>query len=237
MSESTQRYYDEFAAGYERERHHGYHALIDELETGFILRYARDARVLEVGCGTGLILRRVAPVAKRAVGLDLSPGMLEKARARGLDVVEGSATRLPFADASFDLAYSVKVLAHVEDIRGALSEMARVVAPGGHVMAEFYNPVSLRGLVKRLKPPTPISDRTTDAAVYTRYDRLADIKRYLPRTLELVDLRGVRVITPVSHVHRVPILGRAVAALEHRAADAPGLRRLGGFLLVVLRRT
>ena len=41
------------------------------------------ADVLEVGCGTGLILKRVAPVARRAVGLDISPNMLERARERG----------------------------------------------------------------------------------------------------------------------------------------------------------
>ena len=229
-------YYDEFAAGYEDRRHHGYHALIDRLEVSIALPYATGARVLEAGCGTGMILKEVAPVARRAVGLDLSPGMLRKARARGLSVVHGSVTDLPFSDGEFDLCYSFKVLAHVERIERALHEMARVVRPGGHIIAEFYNPWSLRGLIKRWKPPTRISTRTTDAAVYTRYDSLPAIRRLLPAGLEVVDVRGVRVFTPFSAVHDVPLVGHAFAVAETHAASAPLLRHLGGFMVVTAQK-
>jgi ubiquinone/menaquinone biosynthesis C-methylase UbiE len=229
-------YYDEFAAGYEKRRHHGYHALIDRLEVAATLPYASGARVLEAGCGTGLILKQVAPLAKRAVGLDLSTGMLQKARARGLDVVHGSVTDLPFADDEFDLAYSFKVLAHVERIERAMAEMARVVKRGGHVIAEFYNPWSLRGLIKRIKPPTKISTATTDEAVYTRYDSLPAVRKLLPRELHIVDVRGVRIFTPFSAVHDVPLVGHAFAAAETRAASAPLLRHLGGFMVVTAEK-
>lgn len=228
-------YYDEFSHGYERDRHRGYHALIDRLEVDLALRYARRARVLEAGCGTGLILKELHAHADYAVGLDLSGGMLRHAARRGLRVVQGSITDLPFADHSFDVACSFKVLAHVERITEAVREMSRVTRPGGHLLLEFYNPLSLRYLVKRLKRPTPISHGTTDEAVFTRYDSLERIRSYLPAGHEVVDLRGVRVVTPVSMVHQVPVLDRAFGFLERRAADAPGLRRLGGFLIVVVR--
>jgi ubiquinone/menaquinone biosynthesis C-methylase UbiE len=229
-------YYDEFAAGYEKRRHHGYHALIDRLEIAAALPYASGAHVLEAGCGTGLILKEIAPLAKTAVGLDLSPGMLQKAHARGLRVVHGSVTDLPFEDASFDLAYSFKVLAHVERIERAMAELARVVKPGGHVIAEFYNPWSLRGLIKRLKPPTRISTATTDDAVYTRYDSLPAVRKLLPEALHIIDVRGVRVFTPFSAVHDVPLVGHAFAAAETRAASAPLLRHLGGFMVVTAEK-
>ncbi len=232
----NQAYYDEFSAGYEKRRHHGYHALIDRLEVAATLPYASGARVLEAGCGTGLILRQIAPLARRAVGLDLSTGMLQKARGRGLDVVHGSVTDLPFGDGEFDLAYSFKVLAHVERIERAMAEMARVVRPGGHVIAEFYNPWSLRGLIKRLKPATKISHATTDEAVYTRYDSLPAIRKLLPSHLRIVDVRGVRVFTPFSAVHDVPLVGHAFAVAETRAASAPLLRHLGGFMVVTAER-
>ena len=232
----NREYYDEFAAGYEARRHHGYHALIDRLELEATLPYAAGARVLEAGCGTGLILKEVAPVARVAVGVDLSPGMLQKARARGLDVVHGSVTDLPFADGEFDVAYSFKVLAHVERIERALAEMTRVVRSGGHVIAEFYNPWSLRGLIKRVKRPTRISSRTSDDAVYTRYDSLPAIKRRLPPELRVVEVRGVRVFTPFSAVHDLPLVGAAFAAAETRAATAPLLRHLGGFMVVVAEK-
>lgn len=232
----NETYYDEFAAGYEKRRHHGYHALIDRLEIAATLPYASGARVLEAGCGTGLILKEIAPLARRAVGLDLSTGMLQRARARGLRVVHGSVTDLPFADGEFDLAYSFKVLAHVERIERALIELARVVRPGGHVIAEFYNPWSLRGLIKRLKPPTRISTATTDDAVYTRYDSLPAVRKLLPPALQVIDVRGVRVLTPFSAVHDVPLVAHAFAAAETRAASAPLLRHLGGFMVVTARK-
>lgn len=229
----NREYYDEFAAGYEAERHHGYHALIDELEIAAVRPYAEGRRVLEAGCGTGLILQRLASVADRAVGIDLSTGMLAKARARGLHVVHGSVTDLPFGDGEFDLACSFKVLAHVEKIERAMAELARVVRPGGVVAAEFYNPYSLRGLIKRLKRPTKISHATTDEAVFTRYDTLADVERILPPSLALRDVRGVRVLTPFSRVHDLPLVGSLLGRAESFAASAPLLKHLGGFMIVI----
>src|SRR4051812_8024644 len=125
--DATRSYYDEFSKSYEDHRRpnhaDGYHALVDDLEVELCERYGRGKDVLECGCGTGLILERLAAFAKRATGVDLSPGMLERARERGLDVHEGSITHLPFEDASFDVACSFKVLAHVPDVGRALSEM------------------------------------------------------------------------------------------------------------------
>jgi len=232
---TTQRYYDAFSAGYDDPRGGGYHALIDELETRVVLAHAKDADVLEVGCGTGLILGRIDHVARRARGVDLSPGMAAKAAARGLDVALGSATALPFADASFDLAYSFKVLAHVPAIEVALAEMARVVRPGGHVVAELYNPLSLRYLARRAIGPRDIGGGRTEADVYTRWDLPWDVPRLAPPTLELVDTTGIRVFTPAAFVHRVPVMGSLLRAAEARAMRSP-LRVFGGFYVATFRR-
>src|SRR5262245_26175850 len=126
--DETRAYYDEFAAAYENQRRPndpaGYHALVDDLEIDIVRRYGQGKDVLECGCGTGLLLQRIAEFTRSAKGIDLSPGMLERARVRGLDVAEGSVTALPHADASFDVTCSFKVLAHVPDLGGALREMA-----------------------------------------------------------------------------------------------------------------
>lgn len=229
-------YYDDFSGWYERERHHGYHALLDDLQAEIARPLCADRDVLEVGCGTGLLLKAIAPVARSAVGLDLSRGMLNHARARGLNVVEGTATALPFADGAFDAVYSFKVLAHVEDIGQATREIARVLRPQGRAILEFYNKRSLRYLIKRLKRPHQVSATTTDDQVYTRYDTLDDVRRYLPPTLQLDDLRGVRVFTPFAQVHRVPGLQQAFAAAERYGRDHARLARFGGFLVVIARR-
>ena len=229
-------YYDDFANWYERERHDGYHALIDQLQTDIVKSHCVGRDVLEVGCGTGMILKEIHPVARRAVGIDISPGMLAQAEERGLEVVEGTATALPFEDDSFDVIYSFKVLAHVEEIELAMREVARVLRPGGMAALEFYNPRSVRGLIKQLKRPTAVSEQTNDEEVYTRYDSLDQVKSYLPPTLKYKRVSGVRVFTPVALVHRIPVVNRVFKGLEWWARDNRLLSRLGGFMVVIVER-
>jgi ubiquinone/menaquinone biosynthesis C-methylase UbiE len=233
---STQGYYDRFSTSYERERHHGYHRLIDDLELELVRRYGTGRDILEAGCGTGLLLAEAARIGRSAVGLDLSRGMLAKAQARGLRVVQASLTQVPMPDASVDLVFSMKVLAHVPPIREAIAELARVTRPGGHLLLEFYNPRSLRYLAKLVGGAAPIAEGTTDRDVYTRYDTLETARGYLPPGVELVGMRGVRVVTPTSQVFRVPFLATLFERAERFACDAPGLRSLGGFLIVIARK-
>lgn len=235
MTNNAADYYDHFSATYEHGREAGYHALIDQIETSLVLPFARGKDCLELGCGTGLILQEVAKYARAARGIDISPGMLEKARGRGLDVDLGSVTKLPYDDASFDLVYSFKVLAHVEDIGRALAEAARVTRPGGTMAFEFYNPMSLRYLAKRMAGPGAIGESKKESDLFTRWDPPWVIERLLPAGTELIDLRGVRVVTPAAAAHRVPVLGRALAALERRSVSSP-LRYFGGFLVAIVRR-
>src|ERR1700728_561697 len=220
----TRAYYDEFSVAYERHRHdpRGYHAMLDGLEADLTERYGSGRDVLECGCGTGLLLERIARFARTAKGIDLSPGMLEKARERGLDVREGSVTTLPFEDASFDVTCSFNVLAHFMTIGKALAEMARVTRAGGVVIAEFYNPLSLRALAKRLGGPGKISDSTRESAVYTRMDPPWVIPRLLPPGMPVEAVRGVRIVTPAALAMRVPGLRRVLWGVEHwlRATSA-----------------
>jgi SAM-dependent methyltransferase len=235
---TTQQYYDRFSETYENERHRGYHRLIDELELDLVRRYGAGKDVFEAGCGTGLLLREAAEVARSAVGLDLSRGMLAPARARGLRVVQGSLTDVPLPSASFDLVYSMKVLAHIPPIERAVAELARLVRPGGHLLLEFYNPLSLRYLAKRLGGPGRIAgDGTDESHVFTRFDLPSRARSYLPAGLQVVGMRGVRVVTPSSHVFAWEPLGKLFSWVERAACDAPLLRNLGGFLILVARKS
>ena len=237
--DETRAYYDEFSRGYEAQRRpndpHGYHALVDDLEVSLAERYARGKDLLECGCGTGLLLERMARFTSRATGIDLSPGMLEKARERGLDVTVGSVTELPFDDASFDVTCSFKVLAHVPAIGKALSEMARVTRPGGVILAEFYNPLSFRALAKRLGPAGKISASTRESAVYTRFDAPWVIPRLLPPGVSVESARGVRIVTPAAAAMRLPLMGETLRRLETRLADTR-MSFFGGFYVAVLRK-
>jgi len=236
---ATRAYYDDFSKRYEAARRpndpHGYHALLDDLEVELATRHGRGKAILEAGCGTGLILERLAAVASRAEGLDLSPGMLEKAKNRGLSVREGSVTAIPFADNEFDVVCSFKVLAHVPDIEKALAEMVRVTRPGGVVLAEFYNPLSFRGLAKVLGPAGAISGTRKESEVFTRFDPPWRVPSLLPRGCHLEGARGVRIVTPAALFFRVPLLRGALTLAEKTLCDTP-LHYLAGFWIAVIRK-
>lgn len=232
-------YYDVFAARYDRPRSRGYHAMLDDLEASLVKHHAAGRDALELGCGTGLLMERIAPATRRLVGIDISPRMAEQAAARGHEVVVGDLTELPFEDGTFDVVYSFKVLPHVVDLARALDEAARVTKPGGSLFLEFYNPRSLRYLAKRIAGPGVIGhDRgapRTEADVYTRWHSPHEVRELLPSTLRLRRFHGVRVLTPMAAAHRVPVLGGVLRELESRAMSGV-LAEFGGFLVAELER-
>ena len=93
-------------------------------------------RVLEVGGGQGELAERMRDeLGAEVTFVDISPRMVELARGRGLDAREGDVQSLPFPDGSFDTVVAAWMLYHVADIDRALAEMARVLVPGGALVA------------------------------------------------------------------------------------------------------
>ncbi len=94
------------------------------------------AKILDIGCGTGALLSALSQtsVELELTGVDLSPEMLEIARARlspAIEIKEGLAEHLPFADTTFDMVVSTSVFHFIRRPSDALSEMKRVLKPGG----------------------------------------------------------------------------------------------------------
>lgn len=230
----NQSYYDEFSGWYERGRDKGYHALIDRLELAIAMPLSKGKRVLEAGCGTGLILEALSSVAEHAVGADLSAGMLRGSVEKGLPIAQANLTSLPFADDSFDFVCSFKVLAHVPPIQEAVQELVRVTKPGGKLALEFYNPWSLRYLVKRMRAGR-ISASVKEDAVFTRWDSVGQVMDLAPTGTSVESVHGVRVFTPFAQVHKVPLLGAMISVAERWAVDSP-LRWFGGFIVLVLTK-
>jgi SAM-dependent methyltransferase len=120
-----------------------------------LLRLDADSRVLEVGCGSGGITRRLAAVTgASAVGVDINPHGIEAATASALreglssrvsfQVVD-AAERLPFADASFDAIFSNDAINHLPGRAELFVDWHRVLKPGGRLL--FTDPIVVTGPV------------------------------------------------------------------------------------------
>jgi 2-polyprenyl-3-methyl-5-hydroxy-6-metoxy-1,4-benzoquinol methylase len=121
---------------------------------------APGARVLDVGCGVGSFSALLAAASHRVTCVDVSEKNIEAVRRRHPDLqsVCADATTLPFAADTFDAAVFMEVLEHVEDDRAALSEIGRVVRPGGLLILSVPN----------LAAPAPLLERLPLRSVHAR---------------------------------------------------------------------
>jgi SAM-dependent methyltransferase len=99
-----------------------------------------NARVLDAGCGTGVLTRAIAGLesVRSVVGVDLAPSLVERARALGASQAKArferaDARSLPFRDASFDAVVLDSALTHIPSPERALAEAFRVLAPSGRL--------------------------------------------------------------------------------------------------------
>jgi len=123
------------------------HASGEDLELLITLAAPRSGeRALDLGCGVGHTLRRIAPLVAFAVGADATLEMMLAGRtsvitAPNAAFAQSDASALPFADASFDVATCRLAAHHFSDVASAFGEVARVLRPGGRfVLADNYAP-------------------------------------------------------------------------------------------------
>ncbi|MBV8485945.1 MAG: class I SAM-dependent methyltransferase [Verrucomicrobia bacterium] len=123
------------------------------------------ARVLDIACGTGNVTIPLARRGAMVTGLDMAPNLLEEARARAareglrIRLDEGFAETLPYPDASFDVLVSMFGIMFSPLLATVVSEMARVLRPGGRLALANWTPSGFSGrmgaLVGRYLPPPP----------------------------------------------------------------------------------
>jgi ubiquinone/menaquinone biosynthesis C-methylase UbiE len=103
---------------------------------------------LDVGCGEGRVTRDLRALGHNVVGLDVVPLLVEAARKAdpGGEYLVASATDMPFEDGAADLAIAFMSLMDMDDMPAALREIARVLAPGGLLVAPVVHPLNSAGV-------------------------------------------------------------------------------------------
>ena len=164
---AARTHFDRWSETYERDSAARW---LREVQTAALAALAlnRNDVLLDLGCGTGAAVRDAAPSVRRAVGFDLSPGMIaqarERAREQGLDNVEfreGDVSGpLPFEDRAFTAIVCTTAFHHFPQPRATIAEMSRVLAPAGRVVIADANrrhpAVFVADLVLRVLQPSHV---------------------------------------------------------------------------------
>ena len=235
----------EFAASYEAYEHDPYQSCftysrmrLGQALEGYLPRSGSGLRALDVGCGTGHHLRILVDRGYDAVGVDGSQDMLDEARRSLPDAAlhEADVAHLPFPPTSFDLALCIEVLRYLPDPDRCITEIARVLRPGGVCLATAAPRFSANGyaLVNRIAVAAPVSD-------------LVRLKQYFMTPAELVrhfeqagffdiEVRGVYTgpVNWLEHLapQRLPSFLRRWEPVDRQLANRPKLRGVSNMLLV-----
>lgn len=228
------------------------------------LMLSTDSKVLETGCGAGLLSVALAQRGIHVHAIDSVADMVEQARRHAvesgtgelLSVNLGNVYSLPFEDGSFDLAIAIGVIPWLERPELAIQEMARVLKPGGYLILTADNRARLNVVLDPWLNPAlkPLKQRVKDALdrLGIRRKSLNDIgatshsRRFIDLSLERVELFKTRSATlgfgPFSLLHRT-ILPESLGIRLHyqlqRLAERnlPVFRSTGAHYIVLARKS
>lgn len=161
----------------------GYYGNLLDAPPPFPVR--EKTRILDLGCGWGRVLKPVMDRGGRAVGLDISHRMLLASRAHlkkhgyNIPLLRGDATRLPFADGSFDMVYSLLVLQHLskENGREVFREVRRVLAHGGEAYIRVPSRFAPENLLFAFLQFVSIHVFKVNDPIRMRFYRIGEIKK------------------------------------------------------------
>ena len=184
---------------------------------------AHAAKLLDAGCGPGDLSERFA----RDLGLevhafDISSRMVELTRNRGVDAQVADIESIPFGDAEFDCVFAGWVLYHAPNLQRAIDECARVLRPGGRLVATTIgedNLAEVWELFEDGERREPVSFNRVNGAEFLRR-RFADVdQRDIDSTLVFPDVESIRtfIASTIDRAHLAPSLPRVTVPFHATA--------------------
>lgn len=223
-------------------------------ETQVVLEWLKGENIrdiLDVSCGRGRILQRLAP-SYHVTGLDISSEMLRFVKSLNItnvNLVEGDAENLPFSPDSFDCVICLKSLVHYPNPERALQEFSRVLKTEGILITDVDNARSLKRLIKMAAHSInrfvdrefhPVSEGIF--CPFTEKQFRGDLISSGFR-IEQVFYQGVIVpiALPLPRGKRVSLINQEVsqqlASLDQRLEQTPGFQKLATYILAKCRKT
>ena len=157
-------------------------------------------KLLDVGCGGGLLAEEFARVGLEVTGVDPAPETIETARAHAaasglsIEYQTGSGERLPFPEESFDHAACCDVLEHVDDVDRVIGEVARVLRPGGLFFYDTINRtfMSKIAIIKVMQEWPSTAFAAAETHVWERFIKPAELGALFDRHgLDRREMRGI----------------------------------------------
>jgi len=203
---------------------------------GFFVEHASlgpGRRALEIGCGTGLFLERVARSGVRIHGMDLSADLLARARARvgslpNVSLQRGDAHHMPYPDACFDAVYGSSILHHL-DLVASLGEAHRVLRPGGQIVFTEPNILNPQVAFMFLVGPRRYFGLSPDEMAFSRFRARTVLARLGFTAIAVEPFDFLHPSVPGPWVARVAHLGDRLEAVAV-------LREIAGSLLIRARK-
>jgi 2-polyprenyl-6-hydroxyphenyl methylase/3-demethylubiquinone-9 3-methyltransferase len=192
-------------------------------------RDPRGLRVLDVGCGGGLLAEEFARIGCQVTGIDPSSRSLEAARAHAaasgleIDYRPASGERLPFENGSFATVYCCDVLEHVDDVKATIGEIARVLESGGVFLYDTINR-TLRSrlvMIKLMQEWDATRCMEPNLHDWSMFIKPAELRSHL----ESAGLRPSDEIVGIAPAAKPPSLVKALRARRKGAIDFAELGR------------
>lgn len=190
----------------------------------------KGKKVLDAGCGTGRNISLFLNLGAEEVhAFDYTSSMLDVAK-RLFDnnpkvkLSVDDVQNIDYPNGFFDVSGSFKVLAHVQNVQGAVNELARVTKKGGLLFLEFYSPYSFRRICSIFK------------RFYTRWDSVGSSKKIIKKAgLEPIKIYGSRTFMATEYLVNLPGMYFIFNFLENKFTNS-FLNRFSGYYIIVCKK-